>query len=64
MQSRFPWKRLMCAEAGVLQQQELPLAYLLERTFHSCLILILKLVLVTDHHKRVGDSQLEDKRHR
>lgn len=62
-------------EPGGLQQQErrdssgceqykFPLAHLLERTFHSCLILILKLMLITDHHERMGDSQLKYKRHK
>lgn len=46
------------------EQWEFPLAHLLERTFHSCLILILKLMLITDHHERMRDSQLKYKRHK
>lgn len=48
-------------ESSGCEQCEFPLEHLLERTFHSCLILILKLMLVTDHHERMGDSQLKHK---
>lgn len=71
MKSRFS----KTTEAGGSQQQErtdpsavsnvnFPLLHLLDRTFHSCLILILKLMLITDHHERVGDSQLKQKGHK